>query len=159
MLPTRLVPHMTPTSTVAQQHQHACCGLTCVFAAAIGHCRDKPRLISDGEKTTLLYNIACCHSQLEDARSGLVALAGRLSLCQVRLWLVPLGTGQPACRHAGVPGPFCSKPPYHTRPSLAKKSGSSLSNHHASTTCSKGVLRYSSCKKRRECTFCAMLRL
>jgi hypothetical protein len=39
-------------------------------------CRDKPRLVSDGEKMALLYNIACCHSQLQDARSGLVALAG-----------------------------------------------------------------------------------
>lgn len=26
----------------------------------------------------LLYNIACCHSQMQDARSGLVALAGAL---------------------------------------------------------------------------------
>lgn len=41
-------------------------------------CRDKPRLISDGEKMAALYNIACCHSQLEDARSGLVALSGEL---------------------------------------------------------------------------------
>jgi hypothetical protein len=39
-------------------------------------CRDKPRLISDGEKMALLYNIACCHAQLQDARSGLVALSG-----------------------------------------------------------------------------------
>jgi hypothetical protein len=41
-------------------------------------CRDKPRLVSDGEKMALLYNIACCHSQMQDARSGLVALAGAL---------------------------------------------------------------------------------
>ena len=39
-------------------------------------CRDKPRSISDGEKQSLLFNIACCHSQLQDARTGLVALAG-----------------------------------------------------------------------------------
>lgn len=45
------------------------CGAVCC-------CRDKPRLVSDGEKMALLYNIACCHSQLQDARSGLVALAG-----------------------------------------------------------------------------------
>lgn len=38
--------------------------------------RDKPKLISDGEKMALLYNIACCHSQMQDARAGLVALAG-----------------------------------------------------------------------------------
>jgi hypothetical protein len=38
--------------------------------------RDKPRLISDGEKMALLYNIACCQSQLQDARSSLVALGG-----------------------------------------------------------------------------------
>lgn len=50
--------------------------LHCVFAAVRCRCRDKPRLISDGEKMALLYNIACCHSQMEDARSGLVALAG-----------------------------------------------------------------------------------
>ncbi|KAF8071012.1 yhxC [Scenedesmus sp. PABB004] len=42
--------------------------------------RDKPRLISDGEKMAALYNIACCHSQLQDARSGLVALSGALEL-------------------------------------------------------------------------------
>ena len=52
--------------------------------------RDKPRLISDGEKIAALYNIACCQSQLaalategEEAKSqcihnGLVALAGCL---------------------------------------------------------------------------------
>jgi len=40
--------------------------------------RDKPRSISDGEKQSVLYNIACCHSRLEDARTGLVALAGCL---------------------------------------------------------------------------------
>ncbi|KAF6265819.1 hypothetical protein COO60DRAFT_763757 [Scenedesmus sp. NREL 46B-D3] len=38
--------------------------------------RDKPRLISDGEKMACLYNVACCHAQLQDARSGLVALSG-----------------------------------------------------------------------------------
>lgn len=38
--------------------------------------RDKPRLVSDGEKMALLYNIACCHSRMQDARSGLMALAG-----------------------------------------------------------------------------------
>mmetsp|Transcript_600 Transcript_600/g.1567 ORF Transcript_600/g.1567 Transcript_600/m.1567 type:complete len:165 (+) Transcript_600:1970-2464(+) len=38
--------------------------------------RDKPRPASDREKMTSLYNIACCHSKLGDARSGLVALAG-----------------------------------------------------------------------------------
>eukprot|EP00879_Flechtneria_rotunda_P005773 GHRR01006074.1.p1 GENE.GHRR01006074.1~~GHRR01006074.1.p1 ORF type:complete len:220 (+),score=31.96 GHRR01006074.1:184-843(+) len=40
--------------------------------------RDKPRLISDSEKMAALYNIACCHSRLQDARSGLVALSGCL---------------------------------------------------------------------------------
>lgn len=42
--------------------------------------RDKPRLISDGEKMAALYNIACCHAQLQDARSGLVALSGCIEL-------------------------------------------------------------------------------
>ncbi|MEW5305940.1 MAG: hypothetical protein WDW36_008450 [Sanguina aurantia] len=42
--------------------------------------RDKPRLISDGEKQAALINIACCHSQLGDARSGLVAMSGALEL-------------------------------------------------------------------------------
>lgn len=42
--------------------------------------RDKPKLISDGEKMALLYNIACCHSQMQDARSGLVALAGETAV-------------------------------------------------------------------------------
>jgi hypothetical protein len=49
-------------------------------AAAAAACRDKPRLISDGEKMASLYNIACCHSQLQDARSGLVALSGKQQL-------------------------------------------------------------------------------
>lgn len=38
--------------------------------------RDKPRPASDRERMTSLYNIACCHSQLGDTRSGLVALSG-----------------------------------------------------------------------------------
>eukprot|EP00197_Chlamydomonas_leiostraca_P007225 CAMPEP_0202865976 /NCGR_PEP_ID=MMETSP1391-20130828/6854_1 /ASSEMBLY_ACC=CAM_ASM_000867 /TAXON_ID=1034604 /ORGANISM="Chlamydomonas leiostraca, Strain SAG 11-49" /LENGTH=181 /DNA_ID=CAMNT_0049545869 /DNA_START=120 /DNA_END=665 /DNA_ORIENTATION=+ len=42
--------------------------------------RDKPRQPSDSEKMTCLYNIACCHAQLGDAKSGLVALAGALEL-------------------------------------------------------------------------------
>lgn len=40
--------------------------------------RDKPKLISDGEKAAALYNSACCFARLGDARSGLVALAGCL---------------------------------------------------------------------------------
>jgi hypothetical protein len=31
-----------------------------------------------GEKTSALYNIACCHSRLDDAQKGLIALAGAL---------------------------------------------------------------------------------
>ncbi|KAK9808672.1 hypothetical protein WJX72_001735 [[Myrmecia] bisecta] len=42
--------------------------------------RDKPNLISDGEKMAALYNIACCHSRLGNMRTGLVALAGCLEL-------------------------------------------------------------------------------
>ncbi|GFH25982.1 uncharacterized protein HaLaN_24044 [Haematococcus lacustris] len=42
--------------------------------------RDKPKLASDREKMTALYNISCCHSQLGDVRSGLVALAGCLEV-------------------------------------------------------------------------------
>lgn len=42
--------------------------------------RDKPRLISDGERSAALFNIACCHAQLGDTRAGLVALAGCLEL-------------------------------------------------------------------------------
>ncbi|KAG1666903.1 hypothetical protein FOA52_005963 [Chlamydomonas sp. UWO 241] len=38
--------------------------------------RDKPKLLSDGEKCAALFNIACCHSRMNDERSGLVALAG-----------------------------------------------------------------------------------
>ena len=40
--------------------------------------RDKPPLPSEGEKMALLFNIACCHAQLGDARAGLVALSGCL---------------------------------------------------------------------------------
>jgi len=42
--------------------------------------RDKPPPASDSEKMAALYNIACCHSKMQDARSGLVALAGALEL-------------------------------------------------------------------------------
>jgi hypothetical protein len=38
--------------------------------------RDKPNEISETEKVTALYNIACCHSNMGDVRSGLLALAG-----------------------------------------------------------------------------------
>lgn len=34
--------------------------------------------MSDGEKMTALYNIACCQAQLGDVRAGLMALAGCL---------------------------------------------------------------------------------
>lgn len=40
--------------------------------------RDKPAGLSEGEKTSALYNIACCHSKLGNTRSGLVAIAGCL---------------------------------------------------------------------------------
>jgi len=40
--------------------------------------RKKQRELSDGEKMSALYNIACCHSRLDDARNGLIALAGAL---------------------------------------------------------------------------------
>lgn len=42
--------------------------------------RDKPRLISDGEKAAALYNSACCFSRLGDTRSGLISLAGCLEV-------------------------------------------------------------------------------
>lgn len=42
--------------------------------------RDRPRLISDGEKSAALFNIACCQSMLGDVRAGLVALSGCLEL-------------------------------------------------------------------------------
>jgi hypothetical protein len=41
-------------------------------------CRDKPPGISNGEKQSALYNIACCHSRLGNTREGLAALAGCL---------------------------------------------------------------------------------
>lgn len=43
--------------------------------------RDRPRLLSDGEKVAALYNIACCQSKLaqpENIQNGLIALAGCL---------------------------------------------------------------------------------
>jgi len=40
--------------------------------------RKKARELSEGEKISALYNIACCHSQLGDERNGLVSLAGSL---------------------------------------------------------------------------------
>ena len=40
--------------------------------------RDKPKLISAGEKQAALFNVACCYSRLGQAREGLAALAGCL---------------------------------------------------------------------------------
>lgn len=40
--------------------------------------RDKPKLISDGEKQSALYNIACCFAKMNNVQEGLVALAGCL---------------------------------------------------------------------------------
>ncbi|KIZ07033.1 hypothetical protein MNEG_0926 [Monoraphidium neglectum] len=40
--------------------------------------RDKPRLVSDGEKMAALFNIACCHSRLGEAREGLLALSASM---------------------------------------------------------------------------------
>lgn len=40
--------------------------------------RDKPAELSDGERATALFNIACCQSELKEERLGLVALAGCL---------------------------------------------------------------------------------
>lgn len=65
---------MTGQQQSDQTHPSGSAADACVCLASC--CRDKPRLVSDGEKMALLYNIACCHSQLQDARSGLVALAG-----------------------------------------------------------------------------------
>lgn len=58
--------------------------------------RDKPPGISNGEKVSILYNIACCQSQLGEAdniQNGLIALAGcleagecsRLPTCSCRV--------------------------------------------------------------------------
>ncbi|GBF91837.1 hypothetical protein Rsub_04942 [Raphidocelis subcapitata] len=40
--------------------------------------RDKPRLISDGERMAALYNCACCHARLGAPREGLLALSACL---------------------------------------------------------------------------------
>lgn len=40
--------------------------------------RDKPRAPSDGERMAALYNVACCHARLGQAREGLLALSGAL---------------------------------------------------------------------------------
>lgn len=42
--------------------------------------RDRPRLISDGEKMAALYNIACCHARLDEDRESLLALSACLEL-------------------------------------------------------------------------------
>ena len=41
-------------------------------------CRDKPALLSDGERQAILFNLACCYSNLGDTGQGLEALAGCL---------------------------------------------------------------------------------
>lgn len=41
-------------------------------------CRDKPREVSDGERTSALYNAACCYSRLNQDMDGLKALATAL---------------------------------------------------------------------------------
>jgi len=45
--------------------------------------RDKPKLLSDGEKQAIMYNIACCQAQLggeENIQNGLMALASCLEV-------------------------------------------------------------------------------
>lgn len=78
------------TRTASSCHCHAaefvCVRRLIVLCCAYRPCRDKPRLISDGEKMALLYNIACCHSQLQDARAGLVALAGAVCVVGSCWW-------------------------------------------------------------------------
>jgi hypothetical protein len=48
--------------------------------------RDKPRLVSDGEKMAALFNIACCHSRLGEAREGLLALSGAPGAVLLPAW-------------------------------------------------------------------------
>ena len=38
--------------------------------------RDKPPLISEGERQSAYYNIACCHSRLNNNDEGIKALLG-----------------------------------------------------------------------------------
>ena len=43
--------------------------------------RDKPNGLSDGERIAIMYNIACCQSQIgeeENVQNGLIAIAGCL---------------------------------------------------------------------------------
>lgn len=40
--------------------------------------RNKPGELSQGEEVSIWYNIACCHSQLQDSRAGLMAFKGAL---------------------------------------------------------------------------------
>jgi len=40
--------------------------------------RKKNRELSDGEKQSVMYNVACCHSNMGDTRAGMVALAGAI---------------------------------------------------------------------------------
>lgn len=112
----------------------ACC---MTHVACVCVCRDKPRLISDGERMAALFNIACCHSQLGDSRSGLVALAGVRrtpgqsragstgSLSRVSIaWPVQGSTSRHAaagptmCMHAAA----CTSPSGHACPSRVSTS-------------------------------------
>lgn len=40
--------------------------------------RKKNQELSDGEKMSVLYNVACCHSNMGDSRAGMIALAGAI---------------------------------------------------------------------------------
>lgn len=42
--------------------------------------RVKARELSEGEKISALYNCACCHSLMGDAKNGLIAFAGALEV-------------------------------------------------------------------------------
>ena len=46
---------------------HACSTVLCSTSILAMH-RDRPRLISEGEKQAALFNIACCYSRLEQVR-------------------------------------------------------------------------------------------
>lgn len=75
----------------------ACCRvLACAPGCATLRClptgikrfRDKPPMISDGEKQAAYFNIACCQSKLGNIKDGLIAVAGCIEAGYVGVCLV-----------------------------------------------------------------------
>lgn len=86
------------------------CSLVLLSTSVLATHRDRPRLISEGEKQAALFNIACCYSRLEQVRCITAAICWReeyawAAQCAARFENVQAQAGkiakQPCCSLLG----------------------------------------------------------